>query len=127
MEILIQSALERKKSSDHSLHVRYWEWKREPPGESQTGEIHHEDGNGSTHSKITSYVIIHREYGYLEPIVRAMFSGAEDVKIVVDRRRSERSEMAGDPWTDNPRTLFDRRRSSPMLDIVIKMTNIIDG
>ncbi len=115
MEIVIQSALEKNKPSDLAVHVRYWHWKGKSRGYSKA------DQEGSNHSKIKSYVIIRRQYSYLEPMIRAMFSDAEDVIVMVDRRLTDRSEIAEGNLTEYGPGLTDRRRSSPMLDILIKI------
>ncbi len=121
MEIVIQSALEKNKPSDLAVHVRYWHWKGKSRGYSIDGENSKADQEGSNHSKIKSYVIIRRQYSYLEPMIRAMFSDAEDVIVMVDRRLTDRSEIAEGNLTEYGPGLTDRRRSSPMLDILIKI------
>jgi len=51
-----------------------------------------------------TYIIIRRPYGYLEDEVRRVFTGRKDVRIVVDRRSSERRT------TQQP-VMVDRRRA----------------
>ena len=67
-----------------------------------------------------SYVIIHKDYSYLEPVVRAKFEGAEDIKVVVDRRLSEHVEDAGRPPVAR-RFVPQRRASVPMLEILLNV------
>ena len=70
---------------------------------------------------MTSYVIIHREYSYLEPLVRSIFQEAEDVKVLIDRRSKERPEHAPPPKNFERLNSTDRRASAPMLDILINV------
>ena len=70
---------------------------------------------------MTSYVIIHREYSYLEPLIRSIFDEAEDVKVLIDRRSEERAELAAPPAQVENRNSTDRRASTPMLDILINV------
>ncbi len=121
MEILIQSALEKKTPSDLALHVRYWHWKGESPQDSIIGTSSPEDRNGSNHSRVKSYVIIRRDYSYLEPMIRGMFASSEDVVVMVDRRLADASEFDENNRPEYRPGLIDRRRSKPMLDILIKM------
>lgn len=69
---------------------------------------------------MNSYVIIRREYSYLEPLVRSLFDDADDVTILIDRRAGE-GEGSGPPAEGERRVAVDRRSSSPMLDILINM------
>jgi hypothetical protein len=69
--------------------------------------------------KMTSYVIIHEPYTYLEPVVRTMFAEAEDVKVIVDRRIQERRQAPASLGIGNRRKWRDRRQAAPMLDILI--------
>ncbi len=127
MEILIQSALKKMQPSERMLHIRYWDLKREL--QEASGNANDRDGetqpNGQAQTKsdrkIKSYVIIRREYSHLEPIIRAIFNGAEDVQVLLDRRRSDRPEISEDDWPGNLQSLKEKRRASPMLDIVINM------
>jgi hypothetical protein len=70
---------------------------------------------------MTSYVIIHREYSYLEPLIRSIFEEAEDVKVLIDRRFAERAEHAPSSESLEHRNSADRRASAPMLDILINV------
>lgn len=69
---------------------------------------------------MTSYVIIRREYSYLEPLIRSMFEEAEDVRVLIDRRSEERREPPAPPEGER-RSANDRRASTPMLDILINV------
>jgi hypothetical protein len=48
-----------------------------------------------------------------------MFEGAEDVKIILDRRLSERRQESVPFEVTNRRTQHERRQTMPMLDILI--------
>ncbi|RPI06925.1 MAG: hypothetical protein EHM71_11405 [Zetaproteobacteria bacterium] len=71
---------------------------------------------------MTSYVIIRREYSYLEPLIRSIFEEAEDVRVLIDRRSSEerRDAQPSSAGSERPSTP-DRRASAPMLDILINV------
>ena len=69
---------------------------------------------------MTSYVIIRREYSYLEPLIRSIFEDAEDVKVMIDRRKDDRRE-ASPPEEGDRRHPANRRSSTPMLDILINV------
>ncbi len=123
MEILIQSALQGAKGFGSSLHIRYAERNGQPvedSGSSGNGKEVDLAGEAGRVRK-TSYVIIHKPYMYLEPVVRSMFEEAEDVKVIVDRRiRERRSDLASFRRT-NRRQQRDRRQALPMLDVLINV------
>jgi hypothetical protein len=70
---------------------------------------------------MTSYVIIRREYSYLEPLIRSMFEEAADVRVLIDRRSEERGDPPTSPAGGKRRSSTDRRASTPMLDILINV------
>jgi hypothetical protein len=70
---------------------------------------------------MTSYVIIRREYSYLEPLIRSMFEDASDVNVFIDRRSEDRREPPTPPVEGERRSPTDRRASTPMLDILINV------
>jgi hypothetical protein len=70
---------------------------------------------------MTSYVIIRREYSYLEPLIRSMFQEAADVRVLIDRRSEERRDPPTALTEGEGRSSTDRRASSPMLDILINV------
>jgi hypothetical protein len=123
MDILIQPLLQNAKRFGSSLHIRYSERKGQPVENSGSG------GNGKelklpgkpAEIGKTSYVIIHKPYDYLEPVVRSMFEEAEDVKVIVDRRFHERRRAPASSWISNRRKRRDRREAAPMLDILINV------
>jgi hypothetical protein len=121
MDILIQSVIHNAKQSGPSIHIRYATKKELAVGVSGNGQ--HCEGNElsaqSPETRMISYVIIHRDHIYLEPIVRSMFEGAEDVKIILDRRLSERRQESVPFEVTNRRTQHERRQTMPMLDILI--------
>ncbi len=123
MDILIEPLLKNAKRFGSSLHIRYSERKGEPVEKSGNG------GNGkeaelprrSGEIGKSSYVIIHKPYDYLEPVVRSMFEEAEDVKVLVDRRFRERRGVSASSRVSNRRKQRDRRQTAPMLDILINV------
>ena len=123
MEILIQSVLQNLKRWGSSVHIRYLERKGQPVEKSRNGK------NGkdlelmgkSLEMRKPSYVIIHKPYSYLEPVVRSMFEEAEDVRVLVDRRFHERRQVSVFLGVKDLRKHLDRRRSTPMLDILISV------
>ena len=66
-----------------------------------------------------SLVIVRQSYTYLEPFVRSMFEGADDIRIIVDRRFHERRKVSIPGLPNRRRTLSERRFPAPMLDIMI--------
>ena len=118
MDILVHSLLNRVQKFNTSLHIRYYAHAH-PPGEftaSDGQQIASYSAEGS--KAMTSYVIIRREYSYLEPLIRSIFEDAKDVKVLIDRRVHDRREE--DPSEEGDRRRPDNRRSStPMLDILI--------
>jgi hypothetical protein len=121
MDILIQSLLQKARQFNASLHIRY-SAQPDRAGESTGPERHHasSDATGGCVG-MTSYVIIRREYSYLEPLIRSMFEEAEDVKVLIDRRFEDRRDAPTRSEKGEPHSAVDRRSSTPMLDILIKM------
>ncbi len=123
MDILIQPLLQNAKRFGTSFHIRYSERKGEPVEKSGNG------GNGqeaelpgkSGETGKSSFVIIHKPYDYLEPLVRSMFEEAEDIKVIVDRRFQERRRVSASSRISNRRKYRDRRHVVPMLDILINV------
>ena len=70
---------------------------------------------------MTSLVIIQKEYGYLEPLVRSIFEEAKDVTILIDRRGAENRAASTFPPESERRVAPERRSSAPMLDILINV------
>jgi hypothetical protein len=127
MDIVIQSLLRDVGQLSSSIHVRYSAKPTDRlPSTDHTRtdqnkecEVFHESSTTNTTNKPSTYVVIQREYAYLEPAVRTTFQDAQDVRVFTDRRFMERRKSnKGDAPSDR-RTLHDRRGSSPMLDILI--------
>lgn len=70
---------------------------------------------------MTSYVIIRREYSYLEPLIRSLFEDASDVNVFIDRRSGDRRDPPMRSDEAERRSSTDRRTSTPMLDILINV------
>ena len=68
-----------------------------------------------------SYVIIQREYSYLEPLVRSIFEEAEDVTILIDRRSAKSQNSSDLPAESERSAIIERRTSAPMLDVLISV------
>ncbi len=121
MDILVQSFLEKARGLNAAIHIRYWETKERSVASSGDVDVIpgmcHQGGS----DRMGSYVIIHKSYRHLEPVVREIFEGAEDVHVVVDRRWHERRQVGAGGNPGNRRRLPDRRASAPMLDILINM------
>jgi hypothetical protein len=124
MEIVIQSFLEKAQRLGSPIHIRYWQKPTQPPGKPMIGENGKEAAlspQTEFPARKTSFVIIHKSYTYLEPVVRSMFEGAEDVQIVVDRRWRERRQAVVSGVENRRNPTSDRRRSAPILDILINV------
>ena len=123
MEILIQSVLQNLKRWGSSVHIRYLERKGQPVEKSRNGKNGKdlEHTGKSREMRNPSYVIIHKSYSYLEAVVRSMFEEAEDVSVLVDRRFHERRQVSVFLGVKDLRKHRDRRRSTPMLDILISV------
>ena len=124
MDILIQSVLEKARHFGSSIHLRYSEAKPHYSEKSGNGGIGKETGVSGQESgagERTSYVILRKEYTYLEPVVRSMFEEAMDVRVIVDRRWHERRRTSDPVPAGNRRTVKDRRMAAPMLDILINV------
>jgi len=121
MDILIQSLLDKVRKFNVSMHIRYstrcsGDLLSAAP-QPQRASL---DAAGGQLG-MTSYVIIHREYSYLEPMIRSLFQEAEDVKVLIDRRSEERPADAEPTRGLEYRKPMDRRGSTPMLDILINV------
>jgi hypothetical protein len=121
VEILIQSFMERAQQLGSSFHIRYRDNKGVPSVKSATGKEGELSPQTEKAEKKRSYVVIHKSYTYLEPVVRSMFEGAEDVQIVVDRRWHERRQAVVSGVENRRVPASDRRRSTPILDILINV------
>ena len=121
MDILIQSLLNKARKFNAAMHIRY-STRSQSKGtssapESQRASLDAAEGGVG----MTSYVIIRREYSYLEPLIRSMFEDAEDVTVLIDRRSEERRDPPASPAEGDQRSTTDRRASTPMLDILINV------
>ena len=121
MDILIHSLLDKVQKFSTALHVRYYAQTqstgRTTPPDARQGRPHTAEGS----KPMTSYVIIHREYSYLEPLVRSMFDDAPDVTVLIDRRSKDRGGSPGSSEEVGQSGAADRRASTPMLDILINV------
>ena len=121
MDILIQSLSEIADRTESLFHVRYLERKGDPVDHSENGESALETSKPDTgHGKKKSIVIVRQPYAFLESVIATMFEGANDVRVIVDRRfRERRREPVPGVAPQERRNRTDRRSSSPMLDILI--------
>lgn len=117
MDILIQSLLSKAHDFGTSLRIRYSA--RSPFSVDQnrpTPNLPTAKGGG-----MASYVIIQREYSYLEPLVRSIFEEAEDVTILIDRRSAKSQNSSDLPAESERSAIIERRTSAPMLDVLISV------
>jgi hypothetical protein len=120
MDILIQPLLDKARKFNASLHIRYYA-KLQAPGESTALDDRQMPSHSCGGSKpMTSYVIIRREFSYLEPLIRSMFEEAADVTVFIDRRSEDRRD-GNAPEKGDRRSPTDRRCAKPMLDILINV------
>ncbi len=119
MDILIQSLLDKVRKFNTSLHIRYYA-QPQALGASNVSVGTQEQPHSSEGAKgMTSYVIIRREYSYLEPLVRSLFADASDVTVLIDRRSADRRAPGTTPAESGRPVAAERRASNPMLDILI--------
>lgn len=120
MEILIHSLLDNVRKFNTSLHIRYYA-DAHPPGEGAGSDPQRRESRSPEGTTVmTSYVIIRREFSYLEPIIRSVFNEATDVNVLIDRRVEDRRDDAP-PEIGDRRRPSNRRASTPMLDIIINV------
>ena len=104
METLIQSFLGIAARLNSPIHIRYWERQGEPTRSSRNGKEGELAAQTGSNGRKTSHVIIRQPYLFLEPVVRSFFEGAEDVRVISDRRfRERRQAPAGGGEPTNPR------------------------
>jgi hypothetical protein len=121
MDIVIQSLSEIAGKTETLIHVRYLGRKEDPMDHSgNVGSTLEASESDTDHSKKKSIVVVHQPYAFLESVITAMFEGAKDVRVIMDRRACERRrETAPGVVRQERRNRTDRRSSSPMLDILI--------
>ena len=123
MEILLESFLDNADSAKSPIHLRYlgkevepenaW-WDTVKANMPSAGE--NEGGSGK------SIIIIRRPYSFLAPVITSMFEEAKDVRVIVDRRFHDRRQTFNSSvQVERRRGTKDRRRSSPMLDVLINV------
>lgn len=109
-------------STAHSIRIRYLD--------SGEGAAYDEGGGGKApltpdgqhlHLGRTSIIVIRRPYAFLVPAIRSLFKGDEDVQVLVDRRQGERRALATLVVGDAQFRTRDRRRSLPILDVIIDL------
>jgi hypothetical protein len=124
MDILIQPVLEKMRQLGSSIHLRYMEARTHHSVASGNGGMAKETEvtwKGTGEGERMSYVILRKEYAYLESIVRSLFEDATDVRVIVDRRWHERRQASDTAPVANRRAAKDRRMAAPMLDILINV------
>jgi hypothetical protein len=107
---------------DPPIHLRYLEKVRDAVDEELGG------GNAQPavrkqprNETAMSIIVIRRPYSFLAPVVHLAFQGAEDVEIIVDRRVQVRRRQSTPVPVDRRQQTGDRRKSSPMLDVIIDL------
>ncbi len=124
MDIFIQPVLEKMRRLGSSIHLQYLEVQSRHSVASRNGGIGMEGevpGGESGEGERMSYVVLRKDYAYLEPVVRSLFEEANDVRVLVDRRWHERRQASECAPVRNRRTVKDRRMAAPMLDILINV------
>jgi hypothetical protein len=125
MQILIQSFLGIAERLSSSIHIRYSAMRTNSMVDSRNPlrgkEVEAMVQNRENRKRKSSQVIIRQPHTYLEPYIRSMYEGVEDIRIIVDRRFHERRQVVAPVVTDRRESTTDRRLSSPMLDILIHM------
>lgn len=64
------------------------------------------------------YIIVRRQYAYLEEVLRQAFAGREDVKVIVDRRFGRRRDTLR-PVSIERRRAERRRPAEEVFQVVI--------
>ncbi len=129
MDILVQSLLRETSKSNAAIHIRYWD-RRTSPGTSEHAHLKEASltTEAVTRGRKTSYIILRREYAYLEPIIREIFHDAEEARVFIDRRSRERRKPQGGNGkcasVQERRSTGDRRASSPILDVIIDLNGV---
>ena len=122
MDTSLDASLEYVRSTAHSIRVRYLDNGR--------GAESDEGGGGKApltpdgqrpHLGRTSIIVIRRPYAFLAPAIRLLFEGDEDVQVIVDRRQCERNALAALAVGEGRFRTWDRRRSLPILDVIIDL------
>ncbi len=123
MEILLDSVSGNEDPAKFTVRVRYLGMGPEPPAhglDNVKTDLSSAGENKSGAEK--SMIIIRRPYSFLEPVITSMFESRKDVRVIVDRRFQDRRQTIDDsPPVERRHGLKDRRRSSPMLDILISV------
>ena len=126
MIILLQSLVRKASPIAGSVFIRYWEKKHNSLTDlDNSKEFQLANQKGPSGKKI-SYIVVRREYAYLEPVVRETFKDAADIQVLIDRRSTERRTSCGTNGgtVENRRKVADRRVSTPMLDIMINLNDV---
>jgi hypothetical protein len=91
----------------------------ENPFESSSDSPVTNEGGGNAEG--ASVIVVHKAYAFLTPVIQLMFEGAKDVRVIADRRFHDRRQQSVPVAVERRIRKGDRRRSSPMLDIIIAM------
>ena len=123
MEILLESVLENDKLTQSPIHLRYHGMGVEPMSDWQETVKAHVPSAGETEQRVKgSIIVIRRSYAFMAPAVISMFEGAKDVRVIVDRRFHDRRQTFNSSVAvERRKERGDRRKSSPMLDILISV------
>lgn len=124
MEIVIQSLLQDAARLTSSIHVRYSARPNDYLPNTNHAKERKVSDHTSTNNKRSSYIVIQREYAYLEPVIRSTFQEAQDVQVFTDRRFMERRKSGDGHLVSDRRSAYDRRVSTPMVDILINLNGI---
>ncbi len=122
MDTSLDASLDGLRSTAHSICVRYLDKGRAAESsEGGGGKAPLTPDGQRPYLGRTSIIVLRRPYAYLAPAVRSLFEGDEDVQLIVDRRQCERSSLPALAVGGGPFRTWDRRRSLPILDVVIDL------
>ena len=121
MDILIQPLLDKIRTFNTPLHIRYSSRTRASGKPEVPNQQLDQPWVNAGAKPMMAYVIIRREYSYLEPLIRAIFENAPDVNVFIDRRTENRPDGSTRTTRRERRRSNDRRGSTPMLDILINV------
>lgn len=122
MDTSFDAAMGCLRSTAHNIRIRYLEkGEGAAHGERNGGKAHLAPDRQHPHRGRTSIIVIRQRYAFLAPAIRSLFEGEEDVEILVDRRQRDRHASAAIVVGDNRFRTADRRRSHPILDVIIDL------
>jgi hypothetical protein len=121
MDTSLEASLESLRPG-HGIRLRYLDNGRGgAPDEGGGGRASLTPDGQRPHPRRTSIIVIRRPYAFPVPAIRSLVEGDEGVQVIVDRRHCERNALATLAAGDGRFRTWDRRRSLPILDIIIDL------